>query len=116
MTVAKRPSTPSDPAQAIFDAFDAANVPPAAMTSIVAGTTIATNALLERKGAHVLYVTTAGFEDVPVIGRIDKKDPYDLGWVKPAPLVDRVDCLGVCERLAWDGSLVEPLTDEALAE
>jgi 5-oxoprolinase (ATP-hydrolysing) len=112
--VAKRPSTPADPARAVFDAFDAAGLAPRAASTIVLGTTIATNAMLERKGAAVLYIGTAGFEDVPIIGRIDKKDPYDLGWVPPAPLVERSRCVGVAERVGWDGAVVEPLTDEAL--
>ena len=47
-----------------------------------------------------------------MIGRIDKEDPYDLHWAKPQPLVARRDCVGVLERLASDGSVVTPLTDE----
>ncbi len=114
IVIAKSPSTPGDPAAAIFDAFEASGVGPGAATTITLGTTIATNALLERKGARVIYVTTAGFEDLPTIGRIDKKDPYDLQALKPAPLVSRRDCIGIVERITSDGTAVIPLRGEEL--
>lgn len=114
VVTAKSPSTPDDPAVAIFDAFEVSGVSPAAATTITLGTTIATNALLERKGARVVYVTTAGFEDLPIIGRIDKKDPYDLQALKPAALVSRRDCVGVVERVSSDGTTVTPLRGEEL--
>ena len=82
--------------------------------SIVVGTTVATNAVLQRRGARVLYVTTAGFEDVPFIGRLDKEELYNLHWRKPAPLVTRRDCYGIAERVAHDGSILVPLTESAL--
>ena len=114
LTVGKRPSTPAAPAEAIFAAFEAAGVEPASAASVTVGTTVGTNALLERRGGRVVFVTTAGFEDVPGIGRIDKEDPYDLRRSKPRPLVARRDCVGVVERLAADGSVVTPLTEEEL--
>ncbi len=114
LVIAKSPSVPDDPAVAIFAALEASGVAPAAAATITLGTTIATNALLERKGARVVYVTTAGFEDLPAIGRIDKKDPYDLQALKPEPFVSRRDCIGVVERAAADGTIVIPLEDEEL--
>jgi N-methylhydantoinase A/oxoprolinase/acetone carboxylase beta subunit/N-methylhydantoinase B/oxoprolinase/acetone carboxylase alpha subunit len=116
VTVAKCPSVPAAPARAVFAAFAAAGLDPAAARTVTLGTTIGTNALLERKGARVVYVTTAGFEDVPIIGRIDKKDPYDLHASKPLPLVARSDCVGAAERVACDGAVVEPLGAAALDE
>jgi N-methylhydantoinase A len=110
----KSPSTPADPARAIFATFAAAEVAPAAVDSIALGTTIATNALIERKGAEVVFVTTAGFRDVPIIQRVDKKDPYDLQWEKAVPLVRRASCLEVRERVAFDGRVVHPLTADEL--
>jgi N-methylhydantoinase A/oxoprolinase/acetone carboxylase beta subunit/N-methylhydantoinase B/oxoprolinase/acetone carboxylase alpha subunit len=106
----KSPSTPDDPAQAIFAAFEAAGVDPAATRTIALGTTVGTNALLQRAGADVLFVTTAGFRDVPIIQRVDKKDPYDLQWEKPRPFVERDRCLEVDERVAADGSTIRPLS------
>ena len=75
VVVGKRPSTPADPAQAVFDCFEAAGIEPSAVASVTLGTTVGTNALLERRGARVVLLATAGFEDVPMIGRVDKEDP-----------------------------------------
>ena len=58
------------------------------IANIRLGTTVATNALLERKGALVAYVTTKGFRDVPFIQRGNRKFHYDMSWVKPKPLVE----------------------------
>ncbi|MBM3679127.1 MAG: hydantoinase/oxoprolinase family protein, partial [Actinobacteria bacterium] len=115
LAVAKVPSTPGAPARAVLDALAAANIDLASVASITVGTTVGTNALLERRGARVVFLTTAGFEDVPVIGRIDKADPYDLSRQKPRPLVRRRDCIGVRERVDHDGTAVLPL-DEAELE
>ena len=71
--------------------------------SLILGTTVGTNALLERKGAKLAFITTAGFEDVPFIQRGNRKFHYDLHWIKPHPFVDRADCLGVVERLDYRG-------------
>ncbi|MFN8224824.1 MAG: hydantoinase B/oxoprolinase family protein [Gaiellales bacterium] len=112
--IGKRPSTPEAPALAIFEAFAAAGVDPSTAATVTVGTTVGTNALLERRGARVVLLTTAGFEDVPVIGRIDKPDPYDLRWPKPRPVVERRNCVGVAERIAHDGRTVVALTEEEL--
>lgn len=76
---------------------------------VVVGTTVATNALLERKGARVAMLTTAGFEDLIEIGRQARGKLYDLGWDRPEPLVPRERRFGVRERIAADGSVVTPL-------
>ena len=80
----------------------------------VLGTTIATNCLLERKGQRTLYLTTAGFEDVPFIQRIDRKSLFDLQWQKSIPYVRRSDCLGVAERVAQDGEVRIELDDSEI--
>jgi len=102
-------STPSDPGQAVLDGLHRLDVSPQAIASIVLGTTITTNAVLQRKGARVLYIATAGFEDIPQLQRADKPDPYDLQWEKPRPLVSRRDSLGVAERVRSDGSIAQEL-------
>ncbi len=76
------------------------------------GTTIATNALLERKGGKVAYVTTQGFKDIPFIQRGNRRAHYDMSWIKPKPLVKRADCLEVDERIDRDGQILKAL-DEA---
>ncbi|HVI86166.1 MAG TPA: hydantoinase/oxoprolinase family protein, partial [bacterium] len=112
--VVKKPSTPSDPSKAVFDALESLSRPLQHASALVLGTTLATNALLTRRGARVLYITTAGFEDIPHLQRADKKDPYNLQAVRPEPLVARADCLGVLERVDHLGRVVQPLTDAAL--
>ncbi|MGQ4910667.1 MAG: hydantoinase/oxoprolinase family protein [Candidatus Thorarchaeota archaeon] len=78
---------------------------------IVHGTTVATNAMLERRGARVVLITTAGLEDVLEIGRQNREDIYSLNASRPAPLVERNDRLGVKERLDYRGHVITPLED-----
>ena len=85
---------------------------PEAIRNARLGTTIATNAVLERKGAVVAYVTTKGFRDVIFIQRGNRKSHYDMSWVKPKPLVKRRHCFEVAERIDKYGNVITPL-DEA---
>ena len=78
------------------------------------GTTVATNALLERRGARTALVTTRGFRDVIEIGRQDRADLYDLTAVRPPPLVPRELRFTVGGRMGPDGEL-EPLDDDDVA-
>jgi N-methylhydantoinase A len=112
----KQASTPDDPARAFSAVLAEVDAADRQVQSMVVGTTVATNALLQRRGARVLLVTTAGFEDVPFIGRLDKEELYNLHWRKPAPLVNRRDCYGIPERVGHDGSVLVPLTDSALKD
>ncbi|MBX6384555.1 MAG: hydantoinase/oxoprolinase family protein [Microbispora sp.] len=112
--VAKRPTTPSAPERGVLAAVDAA-VPAdllARCRHFVHGTTVGLNALLERRGATVGLITTAGFRDVLEIRRGDRDDPYDLFWTPPPPLVPRRLRLEVTERVAADGSVVRDLEPE----
>ncbi len=112
--VAKAPSTPDAPLGALLLVLDKAAVAGDAIERIVHGTTVATNTVLQRRGAEVLYVTTAGFEDIPFIQRINRKSEYDLHWRKPRPLVRRRNCLGVAERIDAQGEVVVPLEAAAM--
>ncbi|MEU6415527.1 hydantoinase/oxoprolinase family protein [Microbispora sp. NPDC046933] len=112
--VAKQPTTPSAPERGVLAAVDAA-VPPdllARCRHFVHGTTVGLNALLERRGATVGLITTAGFRDVLEIRRGDRDDPYDLFWTPPPPLVPRRLRLEVTERVAADGSVACDLEPE----
>jgi N-methylhydantoinase A len=115
IVTAKRPSTPSVPQQAVFDTLERSGISPREIDFLILGTTIATNALHERAGARVLYITTAGFEDVLFIQRLHRKHHYDLGWIKPDPFCEHRDCLGIEERVDKDGTVMVALTEEALA-
>src|SRR6266568_1558682 len=100
LTAFKAPSTPHNPAEAILSGIarilaDAETLP----FEIVHGTTVATNALLERKGARTALVTTEGFEDVIEIGRQARPDLYNFMVTRPAPLVPRKLRLGATERV-----------------
>ena len=115
MIVSKRPSTPRNPEQGVFDSLASSGIDLDDITFLILGTTIGINALHDRTGARVLYLTTKGFEDVPFIQRINRRHHYDLSWVKPAPLVERRDCIGVNERITKDEEVLVPLGDEELA-
>ncbi len=109
----KVPSTPFRPADATFAALELSGVEPGpGIDSFILGTTIATNVLIQRRGAPVVLLTTAGFEDVLYIQRIDRSGLYDLQWVKAEPYVPRNMVVGVAERVLSDGSVRKPLTAE----
>jgi N-methylhydantoinase A len=75
------------------------------------GTTVGTNALIERKGARTALITTRGFRDVLEIRRADRQELYDLQWDLPDPLVPRADRLEITERVSWRGEVLEPLAE-----
>src|SRR4029453_10084995 len=102
--VGKLLTTPKDPAQAVE-----AGAAPAGVRALIHGTTLATNALIERKGARTGLLTTAGFRDALEIGREGRYDMYDLFIDLPPPLVQRHLRLEVEERLNADGSVRRPL-------
>ena len=108
-------STPTEPARATFDALKRSRVDPRGeVDSFIMGTTIATNALIQRRGASTVLITTAGFEDVLYIQRIDRQGLYDLQWVKAEPYVRRDRVVGVKERILADGSVRTGLAGEEL--
>lgn len=81
----------------------------------VHGTTAGINAFLERRGARVALITTAGFRDVYGIGRTNRTEMYNLFYRKPEPLVPRCDVYEVCERMGPDGSVIEQLDEQRCA-
>jgi N-methylhydantoinase A/oxoprolinase/acetone carboxylase beta subunit len=110
-TVIKVLSTPDDPVRAMRQAIGGAGRPEvsARPAFLAHGTTVATNALLERRGAAVALVTTAGLADVIEIGRQDRPSLYDQLASRPEPLVPRVWRYEVGGRLAGDGSELAPI-------
>ncbi|MCH7875164.1 MAG: hydantoinase/oxoprolinase family protein [Gemmatimonadetes bacterium] len=107
--VTKVPSTPDDPARGNWNAVDAAG--DMDVGTMLHGTTIATNALLERRGAKVALLTTAGFEDLLWLRRQERAGLYDLTRHHAAPLVERERVVGVRERIGAQG-VVQALTPE----
>ncbi|MBI4234115.1 MAG: hydantoinase/oxoprolinase family protein, partial [Chloroflexi bacterium] len=113
MRVHKEPSTPSDPSRAVLRGLQVLGLLGAADAVVfVHGSTVATNALLERKGARTALITTAGFEDILEIGRQSRPALYDLMQERPPPLVPRELRFGVAERLDSTGKQVKSLTIE----
>jgi N-methylhydantoinase A len=107
-------STPRDPARAVLSGLRDLSVLGSSDVRVTYGSTVATNALLERRGARVCLVTTAGFEDVIEIGRQARPLLYDLEPRRALPLVARPDRLGVAERTTFDGRILEPLRSRTL--
>ena len=114
LAVFKLPSVPHDPALGILEGLKTLTsregVSPEDLTFVAHGTTVATNALLEGKGARTGLVTTRGFRDLLEIARQKRPHLYDLQADKPPPLVPRFLRREVGERLAWDGTTVEKLS------
>jgi len=117
---AKTPSTPDDYLRGILDGMsqlglveprDAAAPP----LDLVHGSTVATNALIERAGERVAFLATASFEDLLHIGRQDRPDLYTFAVRRSPALVEPGDCHGVTERVGSAGEVLEPLDEFAAA-
>ncbi|HEX9878836.1 MAG TPA: hydantoinase/oxoprolinase family protein [Candidatus Binatia bacterium] len=113
VAVHKVPSTPDNPARAVIEGLSeiAGEVAPLGVTY---GTTVATNALLERKGARLAWITTRGFEDLIEIGRQTRPELYALEPKKASPLVPRSLRVGVRERVLGDGRVLLALSAREL--
>jgi N-methylhydantoinase A len=114
LTTLKVPSTPADPAEAVLAGSRQLLTEPGPHR-LLHGSTVATNGLLERKGARVVLVTNRGFEDVVEIGRQNRPQLYALVGHRPPPLVAREDRVGIGGRLGSEGEEIEALSGEELA-
>jgi N-methylhydantoinase A len=113
-SVYKRPSTPDDPARAVLEGLrelEALTAPGSTLAGVdvVHGSTVATNAIIERKGARTALITTKGFRDVLVIGRQTRPRIYDLEPQREPPLVPHRLRFEATERLDHRGSVLRPL-------
>ncbi len=117
--VHKTPSTPDNPARAIVAGLaaltQARGIDLGAVARLAHGTTVATNALLQRRGGTVALVTTAGFRDLLEIGRQVRPHMYDLQEDYPPPLVPRDWRFEVAERVTADGGVRQVLSDAEVA-
>ncbi|MHA1481630.1 MAG: hydantoinase/oxoprolinase family protein, partial [Candidatus Thorarchaeota archaeon] len=111
--VHKVPSTPDSQEKAVVrgieEILQREGINASEVGLVVHGTTVATNAMLERKGAKVCLVTTEGFEDILEIARQNREDIYDLYARKPEPLVTRENRIGIAERIDPEGNILSPL-------
>lgn len=112
-SVLKVPSTPDDPSRGVLDALVAADVQVPELDALLHGTTIATNAIIERTGARCALVTTRGFRDVLELGRRDRIHLYGLTGVQQ-PLIDRFDRWEVDERIDYQGEVITPVDPAAV--
>lgn len=108
----KEPSTPDDPARAVLAGIQDFSLPVTA--TVVHGSTVATNAILERHGARTALITTAGFSDILSIGRQNRPELYALVPKKPAPLVPSDWRFGVRERISSQGEILEQLDEDEI--
>ncbi len=115
LVTAKVPSTPGDQSEGVMNAIETSEVEAGAVTALAHGMTVATNALLERRGARMALVTTEGFRDVLEIARQNRPSLYDLGADRPPPLVPRELRFTVEERMGPEGE-VEPLDENSLED
>ncbi len=117
-TTIKILTTPAAPEKGVMDGVrsitQAAGVAPSDIVLIIHGTTLATNSIIERKGARTALVTTEGFRDVIAMGNESRYDQYDLNIVLPEPLVPRHLRLTVPERLDNTGKVLRPLDEAAV--
>jgi N-methylhydantoinase A len=106
-------STPHDPSEAMLNGLKAMSDLDA-LKGVAHGSTVATNAILERKGARVAFIATEGFRDLLLIGRQNRPKLYELHPKLPPPLVPRERCYEVLERLDYTGAVLTPLDLKAL--
>jgi len=111
--ILKVPSTPHDPSVGLLNALEAAEIASDGIEAILHGTTIATNAVIEKRGAKCALITTFGFRDLIELGRRDRPQMYGLEGVHE-PLVPRELRFEVDERLDHEGQVIRPLDEQAL--
>src|SRR5918994_386054 len=113
--IGKTLTTPGDPSLAVESALkpvlDNGTIKRGQRGTLIHGTTLVTNALIERKGAPTALLTTTGFRDAVEIGREHRYELYDLNLELPAPLVRRHLRFDVPERMAADGTVLQPLDE-----
>ena len=102
---AKVPSTPASPDEGAMLAIKAAGLKLDEISELIHGSTVATNAVLERKGGRVCFFVTQGTKDLLLIQRHDRRAIYDLQYQKPSPVVPRHHTYEINERIAADGKI-----------
>ena len=112
--VAKVPSTPADQSDGVLKGLEAGGVPMNDLAAIIHGTTVATNSVLERKGARCGLITTRGFRDVLELGRRTRPNPYGMTGSFEA-LIDRELRIEVTERMDAKGRILQPLDEAEVA-
>jgi N-methylhydantoinase A len=116
LALAKALSTPAELARGVEEGLTKAAVPLDQVLSLIHGSTVVVNAVVERKGAKTALVTTKGFRDVYEIGRINRPESFNPRFRKHRPLVPREDIFEVTERMLADGAVRTPLDEREARE
>ncbi|MDD9928086.1 MAG: hydantoinase/oxoprolinase family protein [Rhodospirillaceae bacterium] len=114
--IAKVPSVPSAPDEGALAALESAQLPMAEVEDLIHGSTVAINAILERKGAPIAFLVTKGFRDLLLLQRHNRRQIYDLFYGKPEPVVSRRDTFEIDERIGPDGTVIKALSETAISE
>jgi N-methylhydantoinase A len=112
-------STPGDPSKVVIDGINQIVERYASIKqpfTCIHGSTVATNALLERKGARTALITTSGFKDILLIGRQNRTELYNFSVEAPKPLIPQDQCYEVNERIDAKGNVLTPLDTQSLVE
>ncbi|HEX3884422.1 MAG TPA: hydantoinase/oxoprolinase family protein [Stellaceae bacterium] len=112
LTIEKVPSTPADPSAGILAGIARLNLDLGEVAKLAHGTTVATNTILERKGAPTAVLTTKGFRDVLEVGRGNRTILYNIKAVRPKPLVPRSRVYEIDERTLYDGTIAREVDPE----
>jgi len=112
LALTKALSTPAELAKGVLEGITKAAIPLEAVLSLIHGSTVVVNAIIERTGAKTALVTTKGFRDVYEIGRINRPESFNPRFRKHRPLVPREDIFEVSERMLADGSVRTPLDEQ----
>ena len=116
LVLAKALSTPAELARGVLDGLTKASVRFDEIATLIHGSTVVVNAIIERKGAKTALVTTKGFRDVYEIGRINRPESFNPRFRKHRPLVPREDIFEVTERMLADGSVRTPFNEQEARE
>ena len=116
LVTVKTPSTPPDFIEGVMNALEKAQVKPEEIVIFKHGSTISTNAIIERRGANTGMVTTKGFRDVLAAGRANRPDLFNSNWDPSPPLVPRRHILEARERVDYEGSVIEELNEDDVRE
>ena len=115
LTVLKTPSTPHDQSEGILAGIARLGIDPGGLGRLAHGSTVATNTALERNGARLAAVMTAGHRDILIVGRGERTEMYDIRARPTVPLLPRALCFEIGERVLADGSVLRPLDEAAVA-
>lgn len=115
-SVLKVPSTPENPALALLNGLEEGGIDLSQVAQLAHGTTVTTNAVIQKKWARAGLITTEGFRDILEFRRTNRGSMYDIQWDPPRPLVERRYRLEVPERIDYSGAIVKPLDERRAVE